>query len=45
MLETTLKYFNELSKIPRCSKNENAIINWLISWAEKNNFLYKTDNI
>lgn len=45
MLEKTLNYFRELSKIPRCSKNEKNVIKWLVFWAEENNFDYKIDRI
>jgi dipeptidase D len=40
-----LKWFEEISKIPRCSKNEAAICNWLINWAKDNNFEVKTDKV
>lgn len=40
-----LKWFEEISKIPRCSKNEGAICNWLINWAKDNNFEVKTDKV
>lgn len=40
-----LKWFEEISKIPRCSKNEAAICNWLINWAKENNFEVKTDKV
>ncbi len=45
MLNQTLEYFKELSKIPRCSKNEQNAILWCKSWAEKNNYIYKIDKI
>jgi dipeptidase D len=40
-----LKWFEEITKIPRCSKNEDAICNWLINWARDNNFGVKTDSV
>ena len=40
-----LKWFEEISKIPRCSKNEGAICEWLINWAKENNFEVKTDKV
>ena len=40
-----LKIFEILNLIPRCSKNEQAISNWLCQWAEDNNFSYKKDKI
>ncbi len=33
-----LKWFEEVSKIPRCSCNEEQIALWLIDWAKKNGF-------
>ncbi len=40
-----LKWFEEISKIPRCSKNEAAICKWLIDWAAENGFESKTDKV
>lgn len=40
-----LKWFGEIAKIPRCSKNEDAICEWLINWAKENNFEVKTDRV
>jgi len=40
-----LKWFEEISKIPRCSKNEDAICNWLVNWAKDNNFDVETDRV
>lgn len=40
-----LKWFEEISKIPRCSKNEDQIVSWLIDWAKGNNYEYKTDAV
>ena len=40
-----LTWFEEISKIPRCSKNEEQICNWLVDWAKKNNFQVKTDKV
>jgi len=40
-----LKWFGEISKIPRCSKNEEAICKWLVDWAKENNFGVKTDSV
>lgn len=37
--------FAEISKIPRCSKNEEKIVAWLKEWAEKHNFEVKTDKV
>ena len=38
-----LKWFEEISKIPRCSKNEEKICEWLINWAKENNLETKSD--
>jgi dipeptidase D len=40
-----LKWFEELSKIPRCSKNEGAICAWLTNWAKDNHFDVETDRV
>ncbi|MEN8153210.1 MAG: aminoacyl-histidine dipeptidase [Acidobacteriota bacterium] len=40
-----LKWFEEISKIPRCSKSEDQIVSWLIDWAKKGNYEYKTDSV
>jgi dipeptidase D len=40
-----LKWFGEISKIPRCSKNEAAICKWLLDWAAENGFETKTDKV
>ncbi|MCP4213222.1 MAG: aminoacyl-histidine dipeptidase [bacterium] len=40
-----LNWFEEISKIPRCSKNEEQIANWLLKWAKDNNFEAKEDAV
>jgi dipeptidase D len=40
-----LKWFEEISKIPRCSKNEEAICKWFLQWAKDNNLETKTDKV
>ena len=40
-----LEIFAELSKIPRCSKNEEKISQWLRKWAEANGYEVKTDKV
>lgn len=45
MLNKTLKYFSELSKIPRCSKNEKKAIEWCMKWATNRWYDFKTDKI
>lgn len=41
----TLKWFTEISKIPRCSKHEEKIVAWLIEWAKTNHLEYKLDKV
>lgn len=38
-----LSWFKQLSQIPRCSRNEKAICQWLNNWAKDNSFAIKTD--
>lgn len=45
MLEKTLEYFRKISKIPRCSWNEEKIVEFLINWAGENNYKYRQDKI
>ncbi|MCP4149999.1 MAG: aminoacyl-histidine dipeptidase [bacterium] len=40
-----LECFEELSKIPRCSKNEDQIAEWLVNWAKEHSFEYKIDKV
>ncbi len=44
MVDSVLKYFHQISEIPRCSKSEEKIISFLQRWAKSNGFAYKTDN-
>ncbi len=41
--ELILKNFEKVSSVPRGSKNETAIRNWLIAWAAEHNCTSKTD--
>jgi dipeptidase D len=41
--ELILKNFEKVSSVPRGSKNEAAIRNWLIEWATEHNCASKTD--
>jgi dipeptidase D len=41
--ELILKNFEKVSSVPRGSKNEAAIRNWLIEWAAEHNCTSKTD--
>lgn len=38
-----LKWFGEIAKVPRRSKEEEKMRNWLVDWAKKNNFQSKVD--
>ena len=38
-----LEYFNMLNKIPRCSGNEAAVRGWLMTWAQRRGYDYRTD--
>lgn len=40
-----LKWFEEISKIPRCSKNEQMIGDWIINWAKERDFATKRDHV
>ncbi len=40
-----LNIFEQISSIPRKSKHEEKIINWLISWGKKHSFQTKKDGV
>jgi dipeptidase D len=40
-----IKWFTEITKIPRCSKHEEKIRAWLLDWAKQNKFETKTDKV
>ncbi|HOO60351.1 MAG TPA: beta-Ala-His dipeptidase [Candidatus Mcinerneyibacteriales bacterium] len=42
-IEKTIKYFKEISAVPRCSKKEEAIGRWMKEWALQNGFEAKRD--
>lgn len=44
-IRNILKTFEEISKIPRCSKHEKEIGLWIEKWAEKHNFYIKKDEV
>lgn len=44
MVKSPIEYFYQISKIPRCSKNEKKVVNYLQTWAQARGFFYKTDN-
>lgn len=39
-----LRWFEEISKIPRCSKHEERICQWLLNWAKEHGFDTKKDD-
>lgn len=41
--KTVWKHFDEIRKIPRCSKHEEKIREYIINFAKKNNLKFKTD--
>ncbi|MEK8017509.1 MAG: aminoacyl-histidine dipeptidase [Candidatus Parabeggiatoa sp.] len=40
-----IKWFEQINQIPRCSKNEGAIRDWLMNWAKENRFAVVTDKV
>jgi dipeptidase D len=40
---TIIDYFEQVNRIPRCSKNEQRICRWLQKWAEGRGLAYETD--
>ena len=40
-----LDIFSNINKVPRCSKNEEQIVKFLVNWATERNFKVKTDEI
>ncbi|MDZ7331237.1 MAG: aminoacyl-histidine dipeptidase [candidate division KSB1 bacterium] len=40
-----LKWFEQITKIPRCSKKEDQIRSWLLQWAKEHQFATKTDAV
>jgi len=45
MLNKTIDYFKEISKIPRCSGHEGNIGSWIISWALEKGYQSKKDEV
>ncbi len=43
-IEKILDFFEQVSRIPRCSKNEAKIRQWLENWAGERNWKTKRDN-
>jgi dipeptidase D len=42
-VKIVLDYFEQINRIPRCSKNEEQVVLWLRQWAEENKFPVKVD--
>lgn len=40
-----LKWFEEIDKIPRCSKHEKQISDWLCNWAKDKGYKFKRDKV
>lgn len=40
-----IKWFTEITKIPRCSKHEDKIRAWLLNWAQQHHFQTRTDKV
>lgn len=40
-----LNYFQQINQIPRESRHEQAICQWMINWAKQNSFAVKTDKV
>lgn len=45
LYKKTLRYFLELSEIPRRSHEEKKVKKWLISWARENDWEYEDDEV
>ena len=43
--EDVINYFKEICKIPRGSKNEQAISNWIVELAKNNNMQVRQDDM
>ena len=40
-----LSIFEQINKVPRCSRDQERICQWVKQWAQKNNFKYNTDDV
>ncbi len=45
LTQKVLQVFEQISAIPRCSKNEAQITQWLIEWAQRHDFVHQTDAV
>jgi dipeptidase D len=43
--DTVWDFFYQISRIPRCSKNESAVTDWIINFAEKRNLEWQRDRV
>ncbi len=43
--QTILNWFERICQIPRGSKNERAISDWLVAWAEEHGFAARRDSV
>jgi dipeptidase D len=41
--QQVLSIFEDISQVPRCSKDEERISAWLLAWAEERNFVVESD--
>ncbi|MBC7196612.1 MAG: hypothetical protein H5U39_05090, partial [Deferribacterales bacterium] len=44
MKNRVVEYFKEISAIPRCSKNEDKIVKYLVDFAIAKRYSYKVDS-
>lgn len=44
-MQQILSLFEDISEVPRCSKNEERISAWLVAWAEQRGLAVESDNL
>ena len=44
-IDRVIEIFEDICRIPRCSKNELMISNWLVNWAKEHRFEVKQDEV
>jgi dipeptidase D len=42
-IDRVMAYFEKISSIPRCSKDETRVAAWIKQWADENQFAWKSD--
>ena len=42
-IDLVMAYFEKISHIPRCSKDEARVAAWIQAWADDNGFAWKAD--